>query len=243
MAPFLEQANLANALNFNFPLGIKPTDGSSFWPPYPANTTAMGVQVATFLCPSDGVPPPLVGSGATSYAFCAGSGSNGGEAAGADGTFILGPSLSMAALLDGSSSTVAASESLLGIAVRPTPRPPHAGPVAPSAGDGHLAAAPLTDASCLAAPKGWLLNKGAAWFDGNYLNTLYNHYLTPNSPAPDCITYHDPGWKAARSLHPGGANVAFADGHVAFLKNTIAPATWQAISTRAGGEVVSADSY
>ena len=244
MAPFLEQANLANALNFNFPLGIRPTDGSGFWPPYPDNTTAMAATVSVFLCPSDAAPAPLVGSGPTSYAFCAGSGSNGGEAAGADGTFILGPSLALRDLLDGSSNTAAATESLLGIAgpsytqVSPTPIPsPRARAMA------HVAAAPLTDASCLAASKGWLLNKGAAWFDGNYLNTLYNHYLTPNSPATDCITYHDPGWKAARSLHPGGANVAFADGHVQFLKDTIAPATWRALATRAGGEVVSADAY
>jgi prepilin-type N-terminal cleavage/methylation domain-containing protein/prepilin-type processing-associated H-X9-DG protein len=244
MAPYLEQANLGNALNFNFPLGMAPTDGSAFWPPYPANTTAMATTVAIFLCPSDAVPPPLVGNGPVSYAFCAGSGANGGEAANADGTFILGPSLSMKDILDGTSNTVAATESLLGIAgpsytqVSPTPVPqPQARAMA------HIAAAPLTDASCLAAPKGWLLNKGAAWFDGNYLNTLYNHYLLPNSPAPDCITYHDPGWKAARSLHPGGVNIAFADGHVTFVKNTVNPPAWLAIATRAGGEVVSADAY
>ena len=244
MAPFLEQANLGNALNFSFPLGSKPTDGSSFWPPYPANTTATAVQVAVFLCPSDGVPAPLVGSGPVSYVFCAGSGSNGGEAAAADGTFILGPSLSLKDVLDGSSNTVAASESLLGIAGPSyTQTAPVPIPSPQSRAMAHVAAAPLSDATCRAAAKGWLLNKGAAWFDGNYLNTLYNHYLTPNSSAPDCITYHDPGWKAARSLHPGGANVAFADGHVTFIKSTVAPASWVAIATRAGGEVVSADSF
>ena len=243
MAPFLEQANLANALNFNFPLGIRATDGSSFWPPYPANTTAMAARVTVFLCPSDAAPAPLAGSGPVNYAFCSGSGSNGGLATGADGTFILGPSLSLRDLIDGSSQTVAASESLLGIAggsytqTSPTPVPsPMSRAIA------HVAA-PLTDASCLVASKGWLLNKGAAWFDGNYLNTLYNHHLTPNSLAPDCVTYHDPGWKAARSLHPGGVNVGFADGHVAFVKDTIAPATWRALATRNGGEVVSAEAY
>ncbi len=244
MSAYLEQTNLGNALNFNLPLGTAPTAGSAFWPPYPDNTTAMAAQVSTFLCPSDGAPAPLVGSGPASYTFCSGSGSNGGEATAADGTFILGPSLSMADLIDGSSATVAASESLLGIAgpsytqTSPTPIPsPQARAMA------HIAAAPLSDAVCAAAAKGWLLNKGAAWFDGNYLNTLYNHYQTPNGPAPDCITYHNPGWKAARSLHPGGANVAFADGHVAFVKNSVVPAVWRAIATRAGGEAVSADAY
>ena len=79
-----------------------------------------------------------------------------------------------------------------------------------------VAGAPLTDADCQAAGKGWLLNKGAAWFDGNYLNTLYNHHATPNARVADCIVYHDPGWKAARSHHPGGALALFADGHVEF---------------------------
>ena len=59
MAPYLEQANLYNALNFDFPIAYKPTGGASaFWPYYPANTTAMATQVASFLCPSDGAPAP-----------------------------------------------------------------------------------------------------------------------------------------------------------------------------------------
>jgi len=238
MAPYLEQTALANALNFQLPLGTKPTGAdSAFWPPYPANTTAMGTPVAAFLCPSDVAPAPIPGSGPTSYAFCAGSGINGGDATNADGTFLLGPSRSLADLTDGSSSTVAGAECLLGIAggsytqTSPLPVPQPRGRAM-----AHVAAGPLTDSLCAAAGKGWLLNKGAAWFDGNYLNTLYNHHQPPNSLAPDCIVYHNPGWKAARSAHPGGVNVVFADGHVAFVKNSITLATWQAISTRSGGE-------
>ncbi len=245
MAAYLEQANVANALNFNLPLGYRPSDPSSaFWPPYPANTTGMATVIASFVCPSDGAPAPMAASGPVSYAFNAGSGSNGGDATNADGVFVLGPAHSMADLADGSSTTVAASEQLLGIAgpsytqTAPAPIPqPQARAMA------HVAAAPLTDAACRAAAKGWLLNKGAAWFDGNFLNTSYNHYLTPNAPAPDCIVYHNPGWKAARSRHPLGVNTLYADGHVAFSRDTIAPPVWRAISTRAGGEVVTQDPY
>jgi prepilin-type N-terminal cleavage/methylation domain-containing protein/prepilin-type processing-associated H-X9-DG protein len=46
-----------------------------------------------------------------------------------------------------------------------------------------------------------------------------------------------------RSFHPGGANFAFADGSVKFIKQTIADMPYQALGTRAGGEVVSSDSY
>ncbi|WP_237722828.1 DUF1559 family PulG-like putative transporter, partial [Singulisphaera acidiphila] len=90
---------------------------------------------------------------------------------------------------------------------------------------------------------GWLLNKGASWWDGNYLNTLYNHRSPPNAPRPDCVTYHNPGWKAPRSLHPGGVNLLFCDGHLAFVKDTVDITIWRGISSCAGGEVVSSDGY
>jgi prepilin-type processing-associated H-X9-DG protein len=46
------------------------------------------------------------------------------------------------------------------------------------------------------------------------------------------------------SLHFGrGVNFLFGDGHVTFLKSTIAYRTYQALATRAGGEVVSADAF
>jgi prepilin-type N-terminal cleavage/methylation domain-containing protein/prepilin-type processing-associated H-X9-DG protein len=41
------------------------------------------------------------------------------------------------------------------------------------------------------------------------------------------------------SRHPGGANFAFGDGHVAFISDSIDLATYKALSTRAGGETVS----
>ena len=45
------------------------------------------------------------------------------------------------------------------------------------------------------------------------------------------------------SMHPGGANFLFADGSVKFLKNSINLATYCALGSRNGGEVVSADAY
>jgi prepilin-type N-terminal cleavage/methylation domain-containing protein/prepilin-type processing-associated H-X9-DG protein len=48
---------------------------------------------------------------------------------------------------------------------------------------------------------------------------------------------------AARSLHPGGVNVLMADGSVKWIKNTINLGTWQAIASINAGEVVSSDAY
>jgi prepilin-type N-terminal cleavage/methylation domain-containing protein/prepilin-type processing-associated H-X9-DG protein len=80
---------------------------------------------------------------------------------------------------------------------------------------------------------------------------FYNHTLPPNSPLYDCGTDQDTAAAnnysrahlAARSYHPGGVNVGFADGSVRFAKNSVNITTWNALGTRAGGEVVSSDSY
>jgi prepilin-type processing-associated H-X9-DG protein len=45
------------------------------------------------------------------------------------------------------------------------------------------------------------------------------------------------------SFHPGGANFAFCDGSVHFLKNSISLPTYCALGSRNGGEVISADTY
>ena len=58
-----------------------------------------------------------------------------------------------------------------------------------------------------------------------------SYYVTPLGSAP-------PG-----SNHPGGVNVAFADGSVHFIKNTVAPNTWWALGSRNLGEVISSDQY
>ena len=45
------------------------------------------------------------------------------------------------------------------------------------------------------------------------------------------------------SWHPGGANFAFCDGSVKFLKESIDLSVLSALGTRAGGEVNSASDY
>jgi len=62
-----------------------------------------------------------------------------------------------------------------------------------------------------------------------------------NTPAPyGCVNLGQFGF---RSQHPGGGNFAFGDGSVRYIKDSISIPTYRALSTRAGGEVISADSY
>jgi prepilin-type processing-associated H-X9-DG protein len=57
----------------------------------------------------------------------------------------------------------------------------------------------------------------------------------------DCRAFKTPNWNVftARSRHTGGGvNVVLCDGSVHFVTNSIAWATWQALGTSQGGEVV-----
>jgi prepilin-type N-terminal cleavage/methylation domain-containing protein/prepilin-type processing-associated H-X9-DG protein len=98
----------------------------------------------------------------------------------------------------------------------------------------------------------WRANKsriGYTWIQGMFGNAMGNTLLAPNPPYPNCQLepwggdMDSPGVYGMSSYHPGGANVAMADGSVRFLKSTTAMQIVWAIGSRAGGEVVSADSY
>jgi prepilin-type N-terminal cleavage/methylation domain-containing protein/prepilin-type processing-associated H-X9-DG protein len=52
-----------------------------------------------------------------------------------------------------------------------------------------------------------------------------------------------PNSRGAVGGHPGGLNIAFADGHVQFIKNNINFQIYRSLFSRAGGEVISSDSY
>ncbi|MDX2038946.1 MAG: DUF1559 domain-containing protein [Isosphaeraceae bacterium] len=259
MTPFLEQTNVFNSLNMNFPTaaGASGVYGVGPWTVFLENRTTLSTTVNTFLCPSDGQSPPSLlqagmFSGPTNYHFCTGDGSpasaNPGDAGlsvPANGAFILGPPQSVATITDGTSGTVAASEQLLGMAAGGPSTVTGAVPPGERRRAAAIGSRPLSDAGC-AAPTGWRLDKGTGWWDGDYRSTIYNHYRTPNSQLDDCWQSsppHNPAIKAARSNHPGGVNTLFCDGHVQFVKDSIALGVWRALSTRNGGEVVSADAF
>jgi prepilin-type N-terminal cleavage/methylation domain-containing protein/prepilin-type processing-associated H-X9-DG protein len=86
--------------------------------------------------------------------------------------------------------------------------------------------------------------RGGEWYRNIPATAYYSHTIPPNYNQNDCDeSAVQGGHGAARSYHPGGANAAFADGSVHFFKNSINPAIWFALGTRAGNEVVSADQY
>jgi prepilin-type processing-associated H-X9-DG protein len=68
--------------------------------------------------------------------------------------------------------------------------------------------------------------------------------MTPNMASYDCSnSAYSCSHIASRSYHPGGVNTVFCDGSVRFIKNSVNAATWLALGTITGGEVISADAY
>lgn len=110
-------------------------------------------------------------------------------------------------------------------------------------------------------PAGWNQDgRGALMFAGPG-GCTFQTFTSPNSATPDrmmacdsripanhpnrlqCERVDDGDngnlWAAARSAHSGGVNAAFADGSVRFIRDSINLQTWQAMGTKAGGEVIS----
>ena len=118
---------------------------------------------------------------------------------------------------------------------------------------GYLAVCNKTWAASGTAPGGsqpiersWI---GQYWAQGIFSRSLGNLLLPPNPPFFNCLSCggcgdnDGPGVFGLSSFHPGGANVAMADGSVRFLKNSTNLNTIWAIGSRGQGEVVSSDSY
>lgn len=241
LMPYLEETSAYNILDLTQPLygaDLKVTS---------ANRPGVAQVIPLFLCPSDRQKPVIAGFGPTNYAACTGSGTGGGTPFQTDGVFFINSEMNPAQISDGLSYTAAMSESLLGDGPAPLF---DSSRVDPRTTYAFVNAVPLTETACKQA-KLWNFTelRGFSWADGAYRCTLYNHHWGPNSPNVDCVSalvvgdisvlYSCYGWRSARSRHPGGVNVLLADGAGWFCTDDIDLATWQALSTREGNEMVS----
>ena len=98
--------------------------------------------------------------------------------------------------------------------------------------------------TCATFPGTRIRYRGQQYYRSLPQNNYYSHTIPPNYKLWDCGTdSFVESHTAARSYHPGGVNVSFCDGSVKFIKDTVNVLTWQALGSRAGSEVISADSY
>jgi len=241
--PYMEQTTVHNGLNFHF--------GASF----AVNITAQETRIAAYVCPSDlpstgpinppGGPLQFIGVNQSSYSGVAGTielfrrrydpptnDANCSHIEG-DGTFVISFNYKISSIVDGTSNTL-----FLGETSRFVGQPASwqnawnygewAGLVGAS-GSGSL---PMGIAYLAARPNSRLI-------DADVIPII----------DPDPFTWYKKATAQAygnfgfRSQHPGGVNFLMGDGSVKFIKQTINLPTYWALGTRAGGEVISADSY
>jgi prepilin-type N-terminal cleavage/methylation domain-containing protein/prepilin-type processing-associated H-X9-DG protein len=261
MLQFMEQGTLWNAYN----VGAVACNGSGCGL-YNANTTVFNAQVASLLCPSDG-PERTV-----SLSNYVGNVGGPHQLQPFSGTFVPTPNgdfancavIKIATITDGTSNTALFSEVLSGVnnaaavtaGAMPRAKRVHFSAPGMSNLAANAAAVNAEIAACKSIPPttaGWGGVRGD-WFLAYpfYVNyAVYNHMAPPNTLACSSSQtgagntwgqdYY--GTAPPTSNHPGGVNMAMADGSVKFIKDTVSLPAWWAIGTRAGGEVVSSDQY
>jgi prepilin-type N-terminal cleavage/methylation domain-containing protein/prepilin-type processing-associated H-X9-DG protein len=255
LLPFMEGEQVHNLLDLSLPLYM-PGGG---YPISEANKPGISQVLPSLLCPSDRQERLKEGMGPTNYAVSSGSGAGGGTPFDTDGVFYVNSETTVAKITDGSSNTVALSESLLG---EDTTR--DAGSFSGATPQRNykfvlsfFGSPDLSDVKCEGSQNfnssGGNGNdpRGFAWASGEYRSATYNHYYGPNSDHYDCIAsvttdpsptptrlYAAYGWRSARSAHSGGVNVLFADGSARLVGDDIDLGAWRAMGTRNGEETL-----
>jgi prepilin-type N-terminal cleavage/methylation domain-containing protein/prepilin-type processing-associated H-X9-DG protein len=208
LLPNLEESNVAGQINFK--LAIED----------PANTQGVTTPLPVFLCPSDNREPVWAAMSETGntkicdvaeaeYVAMFGTTEPGVDG---NGMFFRNSTVRIRDITDGTSQTIAVGEraEILGEATW---------------------VGSVTGAYLMQDPDD---NDGVGIFEQEHGSTMVlgqsGEHKSPGDPTgePDMFL----------SMHPMGVNFLFADGHVSFLSNETDDMVFEALSTRAGGEVI-----
>lgn len=245
--PYLEQGTLHDKIDFSVSYSSHPhVDLGGSLQPLPT------ARVQTYLCPSE-VNDKLRLKNNQPYHYPLNYVGNAGpwfvwdpdQDAIGDGVIVTNRSMTLPAIADGTSNTFLFAEvkaytpyfrnAPIGTGTLPMPTDPEA--IASMGGD-------------------FKTNSGhTEWVDGRIHQVGFTTTFTPNTRVPyiDGNVEYDVDWNSqqegksadvktyaavtARSYHSGGVNVGRVDGSVGFVADQISKETWQALSTRRGGEV------
>lgn len=231
---------------------------------YPKGSSTM-VLDEPFLPPNGTSDPPYSPVATTNYMACNGSGTgnNYDTTVRTDGIFSMRIARTFSMITDGSSNTVLFSESIIGdgnydgdepAPLQPYMRTAYSNGVIPYTamgtadwrGWGESGGVPglsgiyaddsLDVASlCSSSVTNWHGWRGYTWILGKPHATGFSTFSTPNPAHPDWSERFGTGFFAARSFHPGGVNIARADGSVSYLSNTVDRKEWQRMGSMEDG--------
>jgi len=227
LLPFIEQDNLFRQYNYQFRASASSPYGIPVAPQLAANDAVAATRITIYNCPSDTNPPPvetrapgntaefyeMVSASRSNYLFSTGAYTDydadwSTTSSSARGAFGNNGAASINNIMDGTSNTIAIGESV---------QKWHNG-------------------STVFGPYWGTGTHTAVHGRGYYSN------FTPNYPYGTCA----PNTNAARrctyawgfsSNHSGVTNFVLLDGSVRGIRDSIDPATWQAVCTPEGGEV------
>jgi prepilin-type N-terminal cleavage/methylation domain-containing protein/prepilin-type processing-associated H-X9-DG protein len=238
LLPFVEQENLQRLIDFA--------------QPYSAQPQVTQVRLPIGVCPGEVNDKAKVGATSTHYpgnyavsagtwfVYLASTGQTG------DGAFGVGHRGRVADFIDGTSNT-------LGMAEVKAYQPFLTGGGTPAAAG---APAPGSPAEVIAYGGSVKDTGHTEWVDFKVHETQFTATFPPNTAVPydnagttadvDFVSSSEgkvatvPTYAAvtSRSYHTGGVNALFMDGGVRFVRNGVPQATWRALATRAGGEVL-----
>ncbi|WP_164104107.1 DUF1559 domain-containing protein [Candidatus Laterigemmans baculatus] len=258
--PFMEQQPLHDNLDYTIPYWWD----DSFQPNGNFDVARLTV-VPSFRCPSDGgmggvawTAPDgtrVSGSPASSgwahinYFASVGPDSgttvNGSNCLGmftemSNSSSVRGQTTTFASVTDGLSNTVALAESVIGfprLAVNSSLRSQSGYAITPVTGD---LAAVANDNGCGTGSHDTSSSRarGNTWLRGYHPSSMtFTTLMAPNSKLWDCHSNSGDAMHAARSLHPGGVQVAVGDGSVRFVGETIDIVLWRHLGGISDGMV------
>ncbi len=244
LLPYVEQANMFNALNFyqTFTSNSAYSRGGTGTPA--VNSTVALTQLNIILCPSD-VNRMVTPEADINYVFCMGSDSYGNNTPSSfNGVFVppAAHNTNIAGILDGTSNTAGVCERVKGVGTATVTQFDSMIPT--SSFHGNIAASSMAAGTtpqiaynaCKAAgsptPANYASGKsvdplGGYWMDAEPSQEMYNHVMPPNtwSCSTDTTNYHGV-CASASSRHSGTVNLLMMDGSVRGIKNSIATYTW-----------------
>ena len=260
LLPYLEQPNVYNSINFFFDPVVQAYGSTT-------NRTGLFTKLNSMICPSD----PEAGLTLFNNYFASIGTATQIQLVKTSGMFAYHNAYGIKDVTDGTSNTIAYSESLVG-----SDREKGGGSnLKGMPGDGVFGAnwsgalfmdANENPAEVLAALQTcttkWQTgseissNKGYQWGWGAEGMSLFSTIVPPNSTlyqwgscrqgcggcGSNRAADHS-NFTNSTSYHPGGCNFLFADGSVKFIKSSINMTTYWALGTKRGREVISADAY